>query len=66
MDRVVRLTYLERVYTFRVDPEPPLAFWRVEVQGMPSYRSPIRVTGHETPAFFRGMALATIRHFDTG
>ena len=56
MQRVVRFTH-DRVYTFRIDPDPPLAFWRVESEGR-VYKSPLRVIGDETPAFFRSLASA--------
>lgn len=55
MDRIVRLTHQGRVYTFRVDPDPPLAFWRVEAAGR-AIPSPVRVLGDEEPGFFRTLA----------
>lgn len=49
------------VATFRVDPCPPLAFWRVEIPGRSPYASPMRVTGEERPSFFyRLFAAATV------
>jgi hypothetical protein len=55
VDRIVQLSHAARLHTFRIDPDPPLAFWRVESEGR-VYRSPLRVLGDEQPAFFRELA----------
>jgi hypothetical protein len=62
---VVRLTHNGRLFTFRVDPDPPLAFWRVESEGR-TYTSPLRsATSNPTssaysrpPPFGRGIDYA--------
>jgi hypothetical protein len=56
MKHIVRLIESGRVYTFRVDRDPPLSFWRVEMDGREPFLSPLRVTGNEQPAFFRALA----------
>lgn len=62
LERVVQLHHAGRIFTFRVDHDPPLAFWRIESDGR-SYISPLRVTGDETEAFFRSLADTAIeRH----
>lgn len=62
LERVVRLHHAGRVFTFRVDDDPPLAFWRIESDGR-RYLTPLRVTGEETEAFFRALAdTAVERH----
>lgn len=72
LERVVQITHAGRVCTFRVQRGASFArlkdggralhpfFWRIEVDGR-TYRSPIRVTGDETPDFFRGMAEGAAR-----
>lgn len=55
IERVVRLRHAGRVFTFRVDHDPPLAFWRIEADGR-RYLTPMRVSGDETEAFFRALA----------
>jgi hypothetical protein len=32
-ERIVQLDYIGRRFTFRVDRDPPLSFWRVESEG---------------------------------
>src|SRR5262249_4877094 len=44
-----------------VEPDPPLAFWRVEARGRPPYHAPLRALGDERPEFFR----ALVRHYET-
>lgn len=52
LERVVQVDVDGRRFTFRVDHDPPLAFWRIEVDGIVR-PLPLRVTGDETPDFFR-------------
>lgn len=61
METVVQLEHEGRRYTFRVDHDPPLAFWRVECEGR-VYLTPMRVMGGEEPEFFRGIVEAAMKH----
>jgi hypothetical protein len=64
LERVVELIHRDgRRFTFRVDHQPPLAFWRIECDGR-SYVSPMRAKGDETPDFFR--SLITLAIIDGG
>jgi len=54
-ERIVLLTHQGRTFVFRVDYEPPGAFWNVESEGR-AYRSPLLVSGKEEPGFFRSLA----------
>jgi hypothetical protein len=56
MERIVQIVDDGRLYTFRIDHDPPLAFWRIEVAGRPPYKSPIRASGDEPTEFFVKMA----------
>ena len=56
MERIVQLIEAECVYTFRVDHDLPLSFWRVEIPGRMPYLAPLHVTGDEQPGFFRALA----------
>lgn len=60
LEPVVQPTHKGQQFTFRVDPMPPLAFWRVESEGR-IYRSSMRVVGDEQPAFFGELADAALR-----
>jgi hypothetical protein len=59
LEPVVQLDHEGRRFTFRVDHDPPLSFWRVDVDEM-VYPSFLRVSGVESPAFFRNLANAVI------
>lgn len=65
MKRVVHLDHHGQRFTFRVDHDPPLAFWTVESAGR-IYRSPLSVSGDELPDFFRALADAAAREWGDG
>jgi hypothetical protein len=62
VERVVHLAHKGQRFTFRIDPRPPLKFWRVESAGR-IYVSPLSVTGHELPPFFQGLADVALREW---
>jgi hypothetical protein len=64
LERVVQLTHNGQRFNFRVDHDPPLAFWTVESAGR-LYRSPLRVMGNEQPALFRGLAEGATREWSS-
>ena len=57
--RAVQLDLDGRQFTFRVDDDPPLSFWRIESEGK-VFRSPMTVSGNEEPEFFRALARTAI------
>jgi hypothetical protein len=63
LERVVELTHEGRKFTFRVDRDSSLVFWRVESEGR-IYRSPMLVQSDETPALFRSLADVASREWD--
>jgi hypothetical protein len=60
IERIVQLKHQGQRFTFTADCEPPLRFWRIESAGR-IYRSPMEVSGEETPDFFRALADAALR-----
>ena len=63
LERGVRLTHNGLEFTFRVDPEGPNGFWRVESAGR-IYRSPLEVSGREEAGFFRALGDAALSGWD--
>jgi hypothetical protein len=65
LERVVQLTHRGRRFTFRVERDPPLAFWSLECEkGINS--SPLRILGDGEPSFFVALAdLALKNGFDS-
>lgn len=61
--RVVQLVHCDRTFTFTIDEEPPLKFWRVTVDGA-DFRIPLRATGDEEPGFFRSAANFALEYRD--
>lgn len=56
LERVVQLTHADRVYTFRVEANPPYEFWTVDTNDREPWRTPLRAIGGETREFFVALA----------
>ena len=63
LERVVQLTYRGMDFTFRIDHDPPVSFWRVEWSGC-VYRSPLHVGGNEEVGFFHALADAALTEWE--
>jgi hypothetical protein len=64
LEPVVVLDHKGRRFTFRIDRDPPLAFWRVESEGR-IYRAPARVLGDEQRGFFAAVADVALREWNS-
>jgi hypothetical protein len=59
LEQIVQLEHEGRRFTFRIDRDSPLSFWRIECDGR-VYPAPLRVRGDEPPEFFRKLVRTAI------